>query len=180
MKKDILENIKQEYNDMLKISNGDFTEITELENNPVVQRYRHLLDLKKSRDLVEKGKRCIVGKVIEEYGHGVIKESNNIWCLLFETEAKKVKGSSFEHFDKVDEDQIVVLYQDIENSFRTIAISKANQEEFEATHNVVFGKPHIYDSSDRYYNTRRQFFEDCITNGQEEAVKKILSRQKDN
>ena len=90
MEKDILEMIKQDYSDMEKISTRDYSEIAELEKNPIVQRYRYLIGLKESRDLIEYGKRCIVGKIIEKYGHGLIKESNNIWCLLFESDRKSV------------------------------------------------------------------------------------------
>ncbi len=180
MEKDILEMIKREVSDMTKIADGDYSEIAELEKNPIVRRYLYLKSLEESRDLIEHGRRCIVGRIIDKYGHGVIKESNNIWCFLFEAEAKKVKGSSFEHFDKVDEDQIVVVYRDIEDSSRIIAISKDNQGKFEATHNVVFGNLQILDYSDRFYNTRHKFFENCITDGQDTTVQKILSRHKDN
>lgn len=177
MEKDILEMIRQDYCDMRKISDGDYSEIIELEENPVVQRYRYLIGLKESRDLREYGKRCIVGKIIEKYGHGVIKESNNIWCLLFESEAKYIKGIPFDCFDQIDEEQIVVVYRDVEDSSRTVAISKDRQEEFEATHNVIFGDSQILDYSDRYYNIRHKFFNDCVIDGQDAAVEKILSKK---
>lgn len=48
MNKEILEKIKQDYIDMDKISRGDFSEITELEKDAIVQRYKHLLDIKES------------------------------------------------------------------------------------------------------------------------------------
>ena len=175
MEKDMLETIKQDYNDMEKISNADYSEIIELEKNPVVQRYRYLISLKESRDLIEYGKSCIIGKIIEKYGHGLIKESNNLWCFLFESEAKHIKGIPF---DEVNGNQIVVVYQDVEDSSKIIAISKDKQEQFEATHNVVFGKPQIYDYLDRYFNVRHEFFKDCITDGQGVAVQKILTKKK--
>lgn len=180
MEKDILEMIKQEYSDMEKISTRDYSEIASLETSPDVQRYRYLIGLKNDRDLIEYGKRCIVGKVIDKYGHGLIKESNNIWCFLFESDTKSIKGIPFALVETADDEDIAVIYRDLEDSSRMIAISKANQEEFEATHNVVFGNPQISDYSDRYYNIRHKFFESCITNGQEIAVQKILSRSKNN
>lgn len=180
MEKDILERINQDYSDIEKISTRDYSEIAELEKNPIVQRYRYLIGLKESRDLIEYGKRCIVGKIIEKYGHGLIKESNNIWCLLFESETKYIKDIHFEYFDKIDGEKIAVVYRDLEDGSRMIAISKDNQEEFEATHNVVYGNSQISDYSDRYYNTRHKFFEYCITDGQDVAVQKILSRSKNN
>ena len=176
MEKDILEMIKREVSDMKKIADGDYSEISELEKDPIVQRYLYLKGLKESRDLIEYGKRCIVGKVIEKYGHGLIKDSNNIWCFLFESEARNIRGISFDGFDSIPEDQVMVVYQDLEDNTRVIVICKDKQEEFESTHNVVYGKSSILDYSDRYYNTRHQFFEDCINDGQETAVKKVLSK----
>ena len=92
MEKDILEIIKREASDIKKIADGDYSEISELEKDPIVQRYLYLKCLKESRDLIEYGNRCIVGKVIEKYGHGLIKDSNNIWCFLFESEARNIRG----------------------------------------------------------------------------------------
>lgn len=180
MEKDILEMMKQDFSDMEKISCGDYSEIIKLEKDPNVQRYRYLISLKESRDLIEYGKRCIVGKIIDKYGHGLINESNDIWCLLFESEAQRLKEIPLIWLDKVDDKKIVVVYRDIENSSRMVAVSKDNQEEFEKTHNVVFGNSQINDYADRYYNTRHKFFEDCITDGQTTAVQKILSRSKSN
>ena len=68
------------------------------------------------------------------------------------------------------------ILEDLEDSTRVIVICKDKQEKFEATHNVVYGKSSILDYSDRYYNTRHQFFEECINDGQETAVKKVLSK----
>lgn len=179
MEKDILEMIKREASDMKKIADRDYSEISELEKDPIVQRYLYLKGLKESRDLIEDGKRCIVGKVIDKYGHGLIKDSNNIWCFLFESDAKAIREVFFPGIfldGNVRDDQVIVVYRDLENSERINFITKDKQEEFEATHKVVFGKSSILDPAGRYYNTRHQFFEDCINDGQEAAVKKVLSK----
>ena len=176
MKNSIFDSIKKDREDMVKIINRDYGEIKELENNPAVQRYLHLKSLEKSRDLLERGEKGIVGIVIEKYGHGLIKETNNIWCYLYELDSSKAKEISLQSGD--DNIQMVV-YIDIENSSRVIAISKEEKEEFEATHKVVYGNQRIGNPIDRYYNTRHYFFEYCLKDGQDKAVKKILTKRPD-
>ena len=53
MNKEIIQQIRQEYNDFYKISKGDLQEIKELEQNPIVQRYRYLLNLKNSIERID-------------------------------------------------------------------------------------------------------------------------------
>lgn len=119
--------------------------------------------LTESRDLQEYGKNHITSKIIEKYGNGLIKDSNNIWCYLYHT------------FDR-DHSKTIVVYQDLENSTKYMTIDVDKQDEFEATHNVVYGNLDIRDYNDRYYNIKHQFFEDCINDGQEIAVQKVLSK----
>ena len=45
MNKEILKQIKQEYNELHKIAKGDLKEIEELEKSPIVQRYKYLLNI---------------------------------------------------------------------------------------------------------------------------------------
>ena len=161
MEQEILETIKQKYNDMTKISKNDYSELEELEKNPVVQRYLYLKKLKESNEeLAYHGAsiyshHIIIGNILDEYGNGKIKKTNNIWCYLFEN------GDA-------------VVYCDIENKSRITCISKDIQEEFENTNKVVYGSNYIRDYSDRYYNTRYKFFNWCIEEGQEEAVNKVM------
>ena len=173
MEKDILNKIRQECTDMKKIIRGDLSEIKELEKNPAVQRYCYLMSLKNSQDLIERGERAIIGQIIEKYGNGRIEKTNDIWCFLFELPAEKIKKIPL---GDVEKNQIMAVYQDIEDSSRMIAITKDEQEEFESTHNVVLGNSKIFDESDRYYNIRHKFFDACINSSQEEAIQKVLSK----
>lgn len=171
MEREILEMIRQEAVDMKKIVSGDYSEIEELKKDSKVQRYLHLIDLKNSRELIEDGERCIVGKIISKYGYGSIKETNGIWCYLFEAPAGRIRGIPV---DSADPDQIMVVYQDLEDAKKLIAVSKEEQKEFEDNHTVVYGNQNIVSYGDRYYNTRHRFFKECIDNGQEEAIKKLI------
>lgn len=178
MEKDIVEAIKRDCADMQMMVNKDYSELEELKNNPAVQRYLYLEKLKDERSLVERKERAITDEIIEKYGAGAIKETNNIWCFLYEIPGKRInKYFYFVYADFFNDNDTVALYCDIENSSRQVAIISNRKDEFEATHLVVYGNRDIYDGKGRYYNTRYQFFDDCIKYGQIEAVQKVLSRR---
>ena len=112
MEKEILEMIKKEVSDMEKIAVRDYSEIEKLEKDPNVQRYIYLKGLKENRDLIEYGARGIIYDIIEKYGHGLIKESNNIWCFLFESEVKDVKGIPISYLNDFDDDEKMLKIKD--------------------------------------------------------------------
>lgn len=178
MKSDILEKIKQESRDMKRIVNRDYSEIEELKRDPAVQRYLYLMELKDSRDLAESGESIVPSVILSKYGSGEIKETNNIWCFIYEAPAKNMVGVTDEEVSGYDDDQVLALYYDIENNTKRIVVKKEDRKAFEAANKVVFGSPHIYDGFDRYFNTRYHFFSDCISDGQEKAVERILARPK--
>jgi hypothetical protein len=178
MEKEILEAMKKEYKDMETIANRDHSEFKELENDPKVQRYLYLKKLMDSRTLIESGTKYIADELVDKYGSGKIRQSNNIWCYYFENEGKKLKYYIYTEKEDFTDDDIVVVYIDIENEHRTVAIKKENQEEFEKNNIVVYGNMSIQDPYDRYYNTRLQFFKECLANGQEAAVTKMLTMRK--
>lgn len=160
MENDTLKKIQAEYSDMLKIAQKDYSEIEELAKDPNVQRYLYLSSLADSRDLIEDGKIGALDRIIRDYGTNTIKETNNIWCYLYE-----LKNG-------------MLVYLDLEDRAKAYEINKEAKEEFERTHKVVYGDTSILDGMGRYYNTRYKFFEDCINEGQEAAVEKLLSREK--
>ena len=178
MENDILEKMRQESADMTKIARGDYSEIEELKMNPAVKRYLYLQELKDSRDLIEDGERIVVGKLIGKYGSGLINKTNNIWCCLCEVPASIAKSVFGIKLATANENERVIVYFDIENAAIKVAIKKEEQADFEASHKVVFGKQTIYDCTDRYFNTRQQFFSDCIEHGQEVSVQRLLEKPK--
>lgn len=175
MKESILRRLVEEYNDIKKISAGDFSEIEQLEENPMIQRYKHLLKLKEARFELDNEDR-ISGHILSEYGQGLIQETNNIWCLAYEISAQKYEEWFNESLIDFDKNSIVLVYFDIENNQRHIVIRKEEQECFEQNHNVITGNLSILDNIDRYYNVRDEFFRSCIKDGQEVAIQKILTK----
>ena len=180
MENEIIKTIKTDCDSMRKLANGDYSEIKELEKNPAVIRYLYLTDLRYSHDIVDHKEKHITDLIIEKYGSGAIKETNNIWCYLYDTAASRIKDVSTVNPNSFDDNEVVAIYRDIEDSTRIMAIKKEEKESFEASHKVVFGDSQILDGNDRYYNTRRMFFDACIKESQEEAVEKLLTKCRNN
>ena len=159
MEKEVLDLIKEKYHDMKKISNGDYSELEELENNPIVKRYLYLNSLKESRELKENKESEIIDNIMKEYGYGEIKENNNIWCYLYTSE----------------EDNYAV-YKNVEDGSKLAVINSDEIGKFESKNIIVYGNLEILDFYDRYYNLRYDYFKDCIDYNQYVAVKKLLKK----
>ena len=179
MDKNTLEAIKSEAMDMKKIAEGDYSEIKKLEENPIVQKYLHLKALQDSPYGVRNND-DVVYRIMDNYAYGLINDTNDIWVYYFEKAVGilKERGFSSIPLDGYDDDQVLVIYKDLENGERLIAIREEEQKEFESTHKVTYGKESIYDSQDRYFNIRYQFFKSVIEENQEEAVKRVLGLNK--
>ncbi len=175
MNKELYDEIVTTYNDYKAAMDDDSTELKELENNPIVKRYLLLKDIhdKKSYYFNE---RHILGEIISKYGNGRIKETNNLWYKFLEGSVSKIKRFSPKKLENMDDEQIAIIYWDIEDSTRDLVILKEDEQLFEKTHNVVYGNTDILDAADRYYNTRHKFFEKCIEQGQDAAVKMLLKK----
>lgn len=177
MKDELIKEMKKEYEDIKMISQEDYSEIEKLEENHIVQRYNYLLSLKKSR-FEFKDENRIIADFVYKYGQGAIEKTNEIWCLVYEITAERYENSFHTHLNNIDKDDIVLVYFDIENNKKHIVINKSEQENFESTHKVVVGKLSIEDSIDRYFNTRFEFFNTCLNDGQDVAIKKLLNKTK--
>lgn len=174
-----LEELKKEYNDIRNILDSDFEEIAELENNPIISRYNYLKRLQMlamSGNLNDKHSILNFCLVKSE----IIEETNNIYVYMFENTIKRLEKIFNMPIIELEENKNkkAVYYVDLENASKYVFISKEKQEEFEATNNVVFGDENIYDAVDRYHNLRRKFFDLCIDQEQEEAVKLVLQKYK--
>ena len=176
MKEEMLKTIKQEYHDMEKIAHRDYSEITELEKDSKVQRYIYLNKLKNDYDIVEYGDKHIVDTLMKKYGQGLIESTNDMWFRYLETTGKFTKKYGLSDANKFDDNEPVVIYLDIEDTSKVVVLKKEEQEEFEKTHNIVHGDLNIVDCSGRYYNTRHKFFDLCLKENQEAAVKRLLKK----
>ena len=178
MENEVIERIRKEYKDITEAINSNFRELGMLESNAVVRRYNYLKNL---RDKYEyspdfKTNKSILDHCIEEYGYGKPRQTNEIWLYMFECSIERFEQLFRVRLLEQDKSKIVVVYYDIENRAKHAIVPKENQEEYESTHNVVYGKETIYDCMDRYYNLRREFFVSCVGEGQEKAVEMVLSK----
>lgn len=171
MKKSVLRRIIEEYKNIKKIAEGDFSEIEELEKNPIQRYKKYLLMLKESR-FEFKNEDRIIGQILSDYS----QETNIIWCFVYEMSVQKYEECFNETLKEYDKNSTVLVYFDIENSQRYITINKEEQESFESTHKVIRGNLSIQDGADRYYNVRHEFFSSCLEDGQDVAIQKILTK----
>ncbi len=176
MNNKIYEEIVEKAKSMEKIVEEDYSEIEELEKNPIVQKYLYLMDLKKDHDLADDGKFAIPYKLATEYAE-TIKETNNIWFMFCELSAER--ACELVDIDVpygISNNEMVVIYRDIENVNRYNVISKKERESFEATHNIAYGNTEIEEPFGRYFDARRDFFDDCIKHTQDYAIQKVLKK----
>ncbi len=182
MEQEMLEKLKAEYNDISKMLSNNFEEIVELEKNPIIIRYNYLKSIQNSAERCDYynsddyKKKYFLDLCIKKYG--ISWQTNNIYVFMFECTQKRLEDLLHQtlSLSKDSKDNVVVYYVDIENPSKYLIIKKEEQEEFEKTHKVIIGKNSIYDSYDRYYNVRREFFASCIEDGQEQAVKLVLTK----
>lgn len=175
MDKETLKQLKQDYNDITKIATGDLKELEELEKNPAVKRYKHLLNIK---DLVNtKDESELFGEIINKYGNGLIKSTNNLWFWYLDISASDYEKTFNKPLENIPKDQIVSVYVDIENSTKIIAIPFAEKATFEAQNKVIRGKRTIADPEDRYYNTKFSFFTNCLQKDQKRATQTMLEEE---
>lgn len=154
MNKEILQKIKQEY--------------TRLGSPSKTDSYT---------DAFYKGSDTVEG-IIKKYGSGSIKQTNNLWVWLSDMTVNDYEETFGITLDKDNKNRQISVYVDIENSNRMVAVPFEQQADFEYSSTVVRGKQTISNPYDRYSDVRREFFLLCINEGQEQAVKTLLEKEK--
>ncbi len=178
MTKEELEQIRKEYTEEKRLIQSDFEEIKELEEHPVVKRYKYLLELQRSYIGVDNCYKDVISKLIKKFGSGALEQTNHIWFWAIDLSVQRYEeifGSSY--YDE-DKERMVSVYMDLEDATRRITIPLSEQPTFEQENRVVRGKRFINDFQDRYYNTRYKFFDLCIEKGQDEAIKAMLEEER--
>ncbi len=178
MKKEELEQIRKEYTEERRLIQSDFEEIKELEENPIVKRYKYLLELQRSYIGVDNCYKDVISKLIKKYGSGALDETNHIWFWAIDLSIKRYEEIFGKPYYDEDKEHMVSVYFDLEDATRTVTIPLSEQATFEQENKVVRGKRFINDFQDRYYNTRYKFFDLCIKKGQDEAIKAMLEEER--
>ncbi len=179
MNKELIYQIREEYKELHKIAKGDLQEIEELEQQPVVQRYKYLFSLK---DALARVDDCyiqahIMGEIINKYGNGLMEPTNKLWFWFFDVTVGQYEKMFEKELEETDKDRMVCVYLDLENAQRVMVIPIEEQDAFEAINKVIRGKRSIFNAHDRYFNTRYEYFNLCISEGQDVAIKTLLSEE---
>ena len=152
MDKEILNNIKNDY--------AEFWNEDEIWNIDNCYREAH-----------------IYGKLIDKYGNGLIKNTNNLWVWLLETDINNYERLFKTSLEETDKNKIINVYVDLENSNIVTCVTLEDKDHFEETHNVLKGKRTIIDFNDRYFNLRYEFFKLSLNYEQKDVVKKLLEEE---
>ncbi len=172
---EILMEIKREYEDGLIAINNNFMELEELEKDSKVQRYIELANLKEIVDSLPKNEVYdeFLSALVAKFGNGYIKDTNGV--LVFMGVDSNIE---LQTKDKITQD--IAKYLHLENSKREIIIPFDDIGEFEENYKygILYGDTTIKDNYLRYIMLRTEFFQRCLFEGQEPAVKHMLSLYK--
>ena len=176
MEKEILEKIKRDIIETKQWLETDLAEIKELEKNPIVAKYARMIKLKYELDhgLFLDSDDAIGKHEFWKYTQGSINETNDICFLL----GKYDSDSYIKYYGEATEETNVLVYVNLENELMHKAIGLDKQEKFESCHIVI--KTERQNDWTRYYKVRDEFFTNCINDGQDTAVQKVISKNKKN
>lgn len=173
MEQEILENLRLDIEDIKEIIRSNFEEMQELEKNPKVKRYIHLLHLKEELEngsQLENEKEIAIHE-LNKYTQGVIQETNDIW-FLFGKYTSEEYISTFATTPSIKDD--FLLYINLENEKMHKCIIPSKQLEFESEHTVI--KTNKNNNWQGYYKIRNKFFIDCLREGEDKAYQKVLTK----
>lgn len=173
MEQEILENLRLDIEDVKEIIRSNFEEMQELEKNPKVKRYIHLLHLKEELEngLSLNNDKEIAIHELGKYTQGVIQETNDIWFLIG-------KYTLEEYLDTFGTTPSIkdnfLLYVNLENEKMHNCIMPSSQLDFESEHTVI--KTNKKNDWQGYYKMRNKFFVDCVKEGETTAYQKVLTK----
>lgn len=185
MKEEVLNQIKDSYNQKKKIRNDILAlldRLRKLEENDIVKEY---IKLKQQLDTTNYQK--ILGEPENQilystfYSHRyMIKDTNEIYVCIGTFRLDNIcdieHGPSDIRLKRDDPRAEYRIYRNLEDEFsKQIPIHKC--EEFERTHNVIIPKTTL-STEKYYYELQKEFITLAVTEGQETACRKILKRAK--
>ena len=166
------------------------SEIKELEENELIQKYLkkkeqlNSLNEKITQIRRENGKEFLFdeNKALIQYGSN--NHTNNIYvCLGGYPKHRKVTDNmqimfepDMDKYLPIESNEVAYrIYANIESNY-TEVIAKTEWNEFENENTVLF--PGEEDPFEFYRNVRLLFFKSCVENTQEEAIAKVLELKK--
>lgn len=183
-------NVMIRYNNLKSKKINLKSEIKELEENELIQKYLkkkeqlNSLNEKITQIRRENGKEFLFdeNKALIQYGSN--NHTNNIYvCLGGYPKHRKVTDNmqimfepDMDKYLPIESNEVAYrIYANIESNY-TEVIAKTEWNEFENENTVLF--PGEEDPFEFYRNVRLLFFKSCVENTQEEAIAKVLELKK--
>ena len=192
MQKEFLKLMKERYEDLLtraKVNNALYNDINELKKDEKVRKYIELYSLFEERGI--KGledDRNVLKNTIDSFSSDIndMQESdtNKIYFLtrrdVYQIRCSKagfvydseVDSRGMSIYDEVLDYKFGDIFMNIENDKYWIFVSKEEQENFKKLFRVI-----IPEDCSLYYLAHKDFYETAIKEGQEEAIKRVLSKR---
>lgn len=185
MEQKILNKIKKSYEDGLKRKkhySEILKEVKELEQAENVKRYIELknrLEQVNYEKIIGETEEQILERAFNSWTYAIQKTNEIYLCMgtfMIDSICDIVHGPSDIRLTRNDPRAEYRIYRNIEDGYpRQIPIRKC--EEFEQIHKIIFPKID-YLANKYFYELQREFFSISITEGQEKACSKILSKTK--
>ncbi len=182
MKEEILQKIKKEYQsrcDLQKDIKNMESRLEKLEQVPEVREYLSLLDKLEEvdNDRVLKWKNDKMISDAYSLYRKEIDETNGIFVCLgtfrISNEADIVHGRSDIRLSYDDSTAEFRSYVDLEKSMLdSFSLPISLCSDFESQHTVIF--PSVFSSERYFYQLQKEFLNDAISSGQEQAVHNVL------
>lgn len=182
MNEEILKKIKIDY-EKLKTKKEEsikiYNRITELENNEFVKEYLELISTFEERNLAKNiniSNDDLIYKAFLMNKHK-ITQTNEIYMYLgtykLDSQSDVEHGISDQKVARNDPEAQYRMYIDIENEeYKQIPIKYC--DEFEETHKIIYLNK--YFTEKYFYIIQKEFIENLINIGQEEACTKVLKK----
>ena len=186
MKQEILDSIREEYEDITKMIETDFIETRD--ENITVARHNKLRRIEEyywhdRSSGIASDDFAMYEALRAKFKASEVKETNNILMYISEMEYDTYLRLFREEMEGKDPNTTYVLYMDIEDETKYF-VKSSEKEEFEKTHQVIvaYKNPDVsagWNFERNYYGLkfiREKFIKKAMYSTQEEATKQLIKK----
>ena len=178
MKEEYLEKLRKEFNDIKQrqITNKqNKARLTELKENALVKEYIKLeQEVKKYPK--EKTETEIINSIYLKFHIKTGEETNGIYYCL--GTFKRTLSEGEVRLPRDSKEAEYRVYADIESYHDIVKVPIKKCQEFEKTHPVILSESFIAEGETEYFKLQKEFFLTSITEDQDKACQKILTKTK--
>ena len=186
MKQEIIDSIKEDYEDITKMIETKFSE--EKDESITLARYNKLRRLEEfhwhsESSGIDSSEFALEEAIASNFSVSDTGETNKILMYISELDYDTYKKLFKEEMKDKDPNTVYILYMDIEDETKYF-VRKENQEEFEKTHQVIvtYKNPEVnagWNFERNYYGLqfiRRNFIRKAMYSTQEETAKQFVKK----